>query len=123
MGIGFNATFLIQIIHFYIAYVLFYQILFKPALAVIDQERALVDQLNAQIENERALLEERRVTQRQHWLAARNYFKKKSPIERYVKPSRSLNSQEIPDTIPTEALIKDQSRALADMLVTHMENK
>ena len=123
MGIGFNATFLIQIIHFFVAYVLFHRILFKPALAVIDRERTYVNQLNAQIDTDRALLEERRAMQRQHWLAVRNYFKSKLPMQWHVPPMRPLNSQEVPDMVPSKVTIENQSTVLAQILVKRMESQ
>lgn len=119
MGIGFNATFLVQIINFYIAYILFYHLLFKPASVVLARERAHVDDINNQIARDQAVLEERRGMQRHYWLAVHNYFKRTTPSisQKIERPSLEYETY----LIPSEELIQEQSRQLARLLVKRIE--
>ncbi len=118
MMISLNATLIVQVINFGIAYILFRAILFKPAVATIEQERAHLDALNERIANDRKKFEDRKQVQREQWLLSKEYFGQHTPetlvgvnFFRGITPSLSY-------TIPSEQVQEKKIQEAAHTIVT-----
>jgi hypothetical protein len=74
-----NATLLVQVGNFFIAYFLFRIILLRRACQVIDQEDAYRESLNEQIMHGREQFDEKKALQRKQWLQLHQFYKKNQP--------------------------------------------
>lgn len=111
-----NATLFIQIINFGVAFLLFRFLLFKPAMAIIEQERVHVDSLNKLVETDRAHLEERRKQVREQWGDARKYFEGHVPEPVSVNFFRGI-APKITYTPPSSAVLAKETQVMTKSIV------
>lgn len=74
-----NATLVIQVIHFFIAYLLFRFILLKPAYGAIREDEAAKVSLEQLIADDKRLVEERRQKISEQWRESSIFFQKYLP--------------------------------------------
>ena len=75
-----NATLIVQVINFFIAYLLFRVILLKPAYAVMCHEQELKVSLEQRIAADKSAIEARRRESAQQWHENYLFFQKSIPI-------------------------------------------
>jgi hypothetical protein len=76
-----NATLILQVINFFIAYLLFRYILLKPAYAAIEQERENIVSFEQIIKDDRQEVESLRRKLAQGWHESALFFQKNMPAE------------------------------------------
>lgn len=74
-----NATLIIQVINFFIAYLLFRVILLKPAYAAICEEQETKASLEQLIDDDKRLIEDRHHYIAKQWRESYMFFKKNLP--------------------------------------------
>lgn len=74
-----NATIIIQVINFFIAYLLFRIILLKPAYAAICEEQETKASLEQLIDDDKRLIENRHHYLAKQWRESYTFFKKNLP--------------------------------------------
>ena len=73
-----NATIFIQAANFFIAYLMFRSILFRPASIVLEQEKKELDYLDGLIEQDKHQVAVRTAEREAQWNSVRDYFFKNS---------------------------------------------
>ena len=86
-----NITLFIQGINFYIAYILFKVMLFKPALAVLDDQQANKQSLLAEIESRKETYALAHDAKDQQWHECQNYFAHHRPVIKLQKKHARLD--------------------------------
>lgn len=83
MDINVNATLFVQIINFFIAYVLFRFLLFKPAHRIIMQEFQEREEIKALIDEALIIIQEKKKTQYELWQKCHDYYSSHLPPTLY----------------------------------------
>jgi hypothetical protein len=124
MNIEVNATLIIQIINFFIAYFLFRFILLKPAYAAIQEDEEVKQSLEQLIEDDKRAIETRRQTIADQWQASHTFFKKYTPkpvdtVALYKEVMPKIQLREKPLDQKTVQLMKDRiSQAIIQSIGT-----
>lgn len=74
-----NATFIIQAIHFFIAYLLLRFLLFKPAVKIIQKKEYDKGVIRKSIVNMHELIKDKENERKKHWLQCREFYLNKDP--------------------------------------------
>lgn len=87
-----NLTLLLQVIHFFIAYIIITKLLLKPALASIRSGEQLFKELNALVLTEKNNLQEKQLYKQKIWQSYQNSFRQNSPKvfeeEQLIEPGK-----------------------------------
>ena len=110
-----NATFLIQIIHFLIAYKMLNALLFRPAIASLKEKRDKRKQIETAIKQEEETLLSLEKEKTEQIVTFQAHVKKQYP---FVTPLPHEEVIETARTVPEEVDIKQVKQELVDLLVT-----
>ncbi len=115
-----NATIFVQIINFFIAYLLFRFLLFKPAHHIILQQESDLKDLNDRIQDTQKRVHDKQMYQYTQWQQCHDYYITNVPqvpakveLLRGVIPSLRY---EIPENARLEQLITKESDRLVTLL-------
>lgn len=109
-----NATLLIQAFHFFVAYIILKQLLFKPAIAVIEGEQAEHDSLRAAVAARHVLVQQKERERLGQWREYQQQFLIKIPpldVERYVV--KGIAPVFTYESLPAKTLHEDAKRLSA----------
>ena len=108
-----NLTVLVQVVHFFIAYLILTRLVLKPTLAILNEEESLKDEKRGMIATQQNVVASLMLHKQQQWYNCFKYFKKNTPnkikmptidIGQIIKPVE-LNRSEKEDI--AQILVKD----------------
>ena len=80
--ISLNATLIVQVINFGLAYIILRFLVFQPALNLILSQRRATQELQETIAHKKEKLEQQNIVRDEQWVACRNFFaQNRPPIE------------------------------------------
>ncbi len=116
-----NATLFVQVVHFFIAYLLFRFILLKPAYQAIVQEDQYKAEFEALVVADKQSVEEKKQEQQKQWLVCQKHCKKHIPqlpdeasLFRGIVPRVSVSS------ISTQEL-RDMRKRVSQTIISLVE--
>lgn len=98
-----NATLLVQIFHFIIAYILLKKLLFAPVFSIIMQRHHYTERLKRRIDAEEHTIAKLKEQQKEQWFAFQNAFAALTP----TKECYSV-AVDVPQEVPTAPPFSDQ---------------
>jgi len=109
-----NLTILIQAFNFFVVYLLFKYLLFKPAVAYLKSEEKTKKHVEQNISNQQVLLDKKIEDKNETWKKYQVFFRKHSP---QVEPAKLLAIEEI----KKEPEILELSQKEIDQFSEHMK--
>jgi len=110
-GIGINATILVQMLNFWIAYFVLRIILFRPVYRFISERNATEETLANNIAGHKKAIAQKEAERRQLWQKCRAYFQKHKPSD---DPMGHLALSQITAIAPPSALTDATRKQLVD---------
>lgn len=117
-----NVTLLIQAFHFFIAYIMIKNILFKPALLHIQAEDALQESLILTIQERQLLIAHKEQALAAHWQRVREYFAQNAPE---LKEVHLASFEKIPQVTLSEfekSSMHEYAQKVSDQLVKKVDH-
>jgi len=109
-----NITIFIQAFNFFIAYLLFKHLFFKPTIVYLQNKKMAQNNIKEGITNQQLLLEKKIEKKKDEWKKCQTYFRKNSPQE---KPAQLVHIEEI----KKEPEIAEVSQKEIDRFSEHMK--
>ena len=117
-----NATLLVQIFHFLIAYLILDRLFLRKAVGIIQQEKAEQDALMQEIQKERDAVAQKHAQKEKAWQGFQQQFAKETP-RLIQRPRFSEHQKEMPyHEEPTKNEVQESAALLQELLtqkVTH----
>ncbi len=116
MGMEINATLIVQAFHFFVAYLLFRTLFFRPAVKAIQEEQQEKDGLKSVLAEREVALEKKSEEKKRAWQKAQEQFAQATPpvvgsrVERIdVEPAEAA---ELPSNDEIESLAEDVKQVI-----------
>ncbi len=117
-----NATLIVQLFHFSLAFFLIKYLLFKPVLAQIDQESCLHDSLITTVQSHQQVVTQREREIAQHWAALRQYAQRHAPAISFATRASATIPEVMPYASFSEQEIKKTVDAIAQEMVARVQH-
>ena len=115
-----NLTLIVQIIHFFIAYMLISRLVLKPGLALVQQEQNEKQRALQRVAAEQAVAADKQEIRKQRWKLCQEYFNEHKPLELHVARMRTISSRR---QVQIEPLDKQQLENLMHVIVKKLKAK
>lgn len=119
-----NATLLVQMFNFFLVYGMLRFLLFRPVIAIIEQEKAQKNALDDIIEQQKKSLEIQEKERQGQWYNCREYFINHQPaISNISAPQSPLSSDEIENDIGAHSLSPENIQNIVSKIRNALEEK
>jgi hypothetical protein len=112
-----NVTLIVQIIHFFIAYLLISRLVLKPGLVLVRQEQHEKKQALQRVTVEQERIAQKQEAKRQRWQLCQDYFNEHKPSQVSFVPTRMGEIKQVQPDVFTEQEIRE----LASIVVSALE--